>query len=353
MSTTYIGMNTAQLETPVATIDVDKLHKNIDGFQSYLDHHQISNRPHIKTHKIPDIARMQMDAGAVGITCQTLGEAEVMARAGIEDIFLPYNLLGEQKLARLMSLSRLVRVSVTADSNVVVDGLSMAAKKEGIVLPVLVEFDTGGKRCGVQSPQAVLALAQTIVDLPCLDFQGVMTYPSQLGAKPFIDETLELLQRDGISVSMVSGGGTGNEAYSKQIGCTETRSGSYIYEGMQRVGPETVNPETCALRMIVTVVSTPVANRIIIDGGMKTFTSYPPIPYGYIIEQPEVEIYGMSVEHGHIDVSGSSHRFQVGDQLSVIPVHQGMTSNLHDELIAVREGQVEASWPIEGRGKVK
>ena len=152
---------------------------------------------------------------------------------------------------------------------------------------------------------------------------------------------------------MVSGGGTGNEAYSKQIGCTETRSGSNIYQAMQSVGPETVNPETCALRMIVTVVSTPVAHRIIIDGGMKTFTSYPPIPSGYIIEQPAVEIYGMSVEPGHLDVSGSSHRFQVGDQLSVIPVHQGMTSNLHDELIAVREGQVEAIWPIEGRGKVK
>ena len=138
MKTNMIGMKLKQLETPVATVDIDQLQENIDGLQIYLDKHNIANRPHIKTHKIPDIAHMQIDAGAVGITCQTLREAEVMAQAGIQDIFLPYNFTGEQKLDRLMRLTRIAAVSVTADSHVIVQGLIEAAKKEGIVLTVLV-----------------------------------------------------------------------------------------------------------------------------------------------------------------------------------------------------------------------
>ena len=346
-------MYISELDTPALTVDLDILERNIAQMAALCQNLDIPLRPHTKTHKVPQIAQMQIEAGAQGITCQKVGEAEVMVAVGIDDILIPYNIVGKPKLERLMQLTKQATITVAVDSDITARGLSEQAQKDGATIQVVVEMDTGSKRCGVQSPQAVQALAQTIVDLPGLDFQGVMTYPSRLEAKPFIDETLELLQRDGISASMVSGGGTGSEVNSKQIGCTETRSGSYIYEGMQRIGPETVNPETCALRMIVTVVSTPTANRVITDGGMKAFTSYPPTPYGYIIEQPEVKIYGMSVEHGHIDVSGSSHRFQVGEQLSVIPVHQGMTSNLHDELVAVRNGQVEAIWPIAGRGKVK
>ena len=125
-------------------------------------------------------------------------------------------------------------------------------------------------------------------------------------------------------MNIISGGGTGSEATSKELGCTETRSGSYVYEGMTRVGnSEMLKPERCVLRVIVTVVSTPTPERIIIDGGQKTFTSYPPTPYGHIIEHPNAKIYGMSVEHGHVDVSECSHRFKVGEQLSVIPLHQG------------------------------
>ena len=113
-----------------------------------------------------------------------------------------------------------------------------------------------------------------------------------------------------------------------------------------------LTPDRCVLRVITTVVSTPTPERIIIDGGMKTFASYPPTPYGHIIEHPEAKIYGMSVEHGHVDVRECSHRFKVGEQLSVIPLHQGMTSNLHDELVGVRDNKVEAVWKIAGRGRV-
>jgi D-serine deaminase-like pyridoxal phosphate-dependent protein len=219
---------------------------------------------------------------------------------------------------------------------------------------VIVELDTGSSRCGVQSPQAAQDLARKIMKMQGVDFQGVMTYPSNVRAKPFIAETLDLLEQDGIPVNIISGGGTGSEAASKELGCTETRSGSYVYEGMTRVGNSgMLSPDRCVLRVIVTVVSTPTPERIIIDGGMKTFASYPPTPYGHIVEHPDAKIYGMSVEHGHIDVSECSHQFKVGEQLSVIPLHQGMTSNLHNELVGIRDGEIEAIWQIAGRGCVK
>src|SRR5688572_698142 len=145
-------MHVDELETPVPVVDLERLSANIVRLQAYLDEHGIANRPHIKTHKIPAIARMQVEAGAIGITCQKISEAEVMVEAGFTDIFLPYNILGESKLARLMALAGRVSLSVTADSAVVVRGLSDAAQKAGLTLVVLVECDTGAQRCGVQSP---------------------------------------------------------------------------------------------------------------------------------------------------------------------------------------------------------
>src|SRR5262249_7379346 len=154
--------------------------------------------------------------------------------------------------------------------------------------------------------------------------------------------------------NLISGSGTGSEADSKKLGCTETRSGSYIWEGLSRVhNSSDLGPERCPVRVVCTVVSTPAPGRIIVDGGMKTFASYPPKPYGHCVEHPEIKIYGMSVEHGHVDVTASAHRFRVGGRLTIIPLHQEMCLNLHDELAGVRGDHVEVIWPVAGRGKVK
>src|SRR5689334_5541603 len=165
-------MRIADLETPAVLVDLDVMEANIQRLQSYLSQHGIANRPHIKTHKLPAIAHLQIEAGAVGITCQKLGEAEVMAEAGIKDIFLPYNLIGAAKLERLVNLARKVRMSMTADSEIVVRGLAVAVHGAGLTLPVLVECDTGAKRCGVQSPEAAADLARTIAHSPGLHFGG-------------------------------------------------------------------------------------------------------------------------------------------------------------------------------------
>ncbi|MDE0400300.1 MAG: alanine racemase [Candidatus Poribacteria bacterium] len=346
-------MNTTALDTPTLVADLDVLKTNIDGMAQHCQQLGIPLRVHTKTHKVPEIAKLQIAAGSEGITCQKLGEAEVMVDAGVDNILIPYNIVGKPKLKRLTALVQRARITVALDSEETAIGISQQAIADSCVVPVIVELDTGSGRCGVQSPQAAQRLAQQIMKMQGVDFQGIMTYPSNVRAKSFIEETLDLLSSDGIPVNIISGGGTGSEAASKEIGCTETRSGSYVYEGMTRIGnSEMLTPERCVLRVIVTVVSTPTPDRIIIDGGQKTFTSYPPTPYGHIIEQPDAKIYGMSVEHGHVDVSECSHRFKIGEQLSVIPLHQGMTSNLHDKLVGIRGDQVEAVWQIAGRGKV-
>ncbi len=344
------------LDTPAMIIDLDILEKNIREMQEVCRKEDIRLQVHIKTHKIPEIAHMQLRQGAVGICCQKLGEAEVMVAGGIrENILVPYNIVGEQKLIRLARLAKRAGMTVAVDSEVTAKGISEQLQRDGGSVRVLVELDTGGKRTGVQSPQAALELAQKVSRMPQLELRGVMTYPSRLEAKAFMEETIELFRKAGLPTEEISGGGTGREAISKQIGCNVTRSGSYVFEGLQRINTTTnpPNPMTCATRMIVTVVSTPTPERIIIDGGQKTFERNPPNPYGYIVEHPEARIYGMSVEHGHVDVSASSHKFRVGERLSVVPQHQGVTINNHDEVYAVRKGLVEAVWPVAARGRVR
>ena len=243
---------------------------------------------------------------------------------------------------------------MAVDSVETAQGLSATAQRMGGSVRVWIEMDTGGKRCGVQSPQAAQALAQQIVELPGIDLDGVMTYPSRPEAKEFLDETVALFRKDGLPIQTLSLGGTGVEQLSKDLGATEHRAGSYLWEGQERVrSSNDLSDARCPLRVITTVVSTPAPGRIIIDGGMKTFASYPPTPYGHCVEFPELKMYSMSVEHGHVDASASTHRFKVGERLTWIPLHQEMCLNLHDEAVGYRGEQVEVIWPVLGRGKVK
>lgn len=345
------------LDTPAMIVDLDILEKNVRDMAELCRQIEIPLQVHIKTHKIPEIAHMQLRAGAVGICCQKLGEAEVMVAAGIrENILVPYNIVGPAKLVRLSQLCKRARMTVAVDSEITAQGISDRLSRDGTRVRVLVELDTGGRRTGVQSPQQALELARKVSKMSALDLRGMMTYPSRREAREFMEESAHLFTEAGLPLSEISGGGTGREAVSREVGCNVTRSGSYAFEGLRRINDTTnpPNPVTCATRMIVTVVSTPTSDRVIIDGGRKTFDRGPEPPhgYGYIVEQPEAKIYAMSVEHGHVDVSACSHRFKVGERLSVVPRHQGITINLHDEVYAVRNGIVEAVWPVAGRGRV-
>ncbi len=348
--------NIDELDTPVAVVDLDKLEANITRLQQHLDAHGIANRPHIKTHKIPEIAWMQMDAGAIGITCQKIGEAEVMADAGIEDIFIPYNILGASKLARLVALARRVRLSVTADSAVTVRGLSVAMADAGLTLPVLVEFDSGLHRCGVQSPQEAVELALTIARSPGLYFGGLMTFPSNDYTDVFVRETRALLEAEGLTIDIVSGGGTpGMWQAHTQSEVTEYRAGTYVYGDRHTLALGSTPLETIAFSVITTVVSRPTTDRGIFDGGSKTFSSDLSglEGHGLILEYPEARFYGMSEEHGHVDFSQCPRKPEIGEHVTVIPNHCCVVSNLFDEIVGVRDGQVEVVWPVAARGTLR
>lgn len=348
-------MHIDELETPVPVVDIDRMKANIARLQAYLDEHKIANRPHIKTHKIPAIAKMQMDAGAIGITCQKVSEAEVFANAGFDDIFLPYNIIGESKLKRLMALAARINISVTADSAFTARGLSKAAMLAGLTLTVLVECDTGAGRCGVQSPQEAAELARLIGSLSNLHFGGLMTYPSNEQLDDFVRETRSLLKDDHLPIERVSGGGTPTmwEAHTHPE-LTEHRAGIYVYGDRLTLRSGAVTLDTCALKMITTVVSRPTQDRGILDAGSKTLSTdlHGLEGYGYICEYPEAKIYALTEEHGHVDFSACTRKPEIGERVSVIPNHCCVVTNLFDEFVGVRSDQVEVTWQIAARGTV-
>ncbi len=349
-------MHIDALDTPVAVVDLDRMEANIARFQTYLSQHGIANRPHIKTHKIPAIAQMQIAAGAVGITCQKIGEAEIMADAGISDIFIPYNILGAAKLARLVALAKRVQLSVSADSAPVIVGLGTAMAAAGLELPVLVECDTGLGRCGVQRPEEAAELALLIARTPGLRFGGLMTYPTSATTGPFMRAATERIQAHGLSVERVSGGGTPNMWHAHEYpDVSEHRAGMYIYGDRYTLNAGAISLEQCAFSVLATVISRPTADRGIIDGGSKTFSSdlLGLENYGLIKEYPEARLFSLSEEHGSIDFSACAQRPAIGERVTVIPNHCCVVNNLFNAIVGIRNGMVEVTWPVAARGALR
>lgn len=348
-------MRVADIETPAVIVDQSIVERNLKTWQEYCDQHAIANRPHIKTHKLLELARLQLELGAVGITCQKLGEAEVMAQVA-DDILITYNIVGQQKLQRLVALARQVRLSVTADHIAVVRGLSEAMKKESRPLPVLVECDTGLGRCGVQTPTEALELAKTIAHSPGLVFGGLMTYPTSIPqGTDFMDEAVRLITLAGSSVPVVSGGGTPQmwNAHQAKV-FTEHRAGTYIYHDRYTVEKGAARLSDCALRVVATVVSRPTAHRAILDAGSKALSSdlLGLSGHGAIIGFPEVSIVRMSEEHGVVE-SEAPLTWEIGQRLEIIPNHACVVSNLFDQVHAIRQGEVKAIWKVAARGRLQ
>jgi D-serine deaminase-like pyridoxal phosphate-dependent protein len=352
-------MRVQDLDTPVVTIHLDVMEENIRRVQAHLDRHGIGNRAHIKTHKIPAIGRMQLAGGASGIVCQKIGEIEVFADHGVApDVLLTFNVLGRDKLDRLMAVGRRVRrLTVVLDNDVVARGLSEAAVRHGQDVPFLIECDTGFGRNGVQTPEASLALAQQAMRLPRMDFQGLMTFPNrEPGTREFFERALELFKRAGIPVPIVSGGGTpALQTVERFPMLTEHRAGTCVYNDAATVRSGWATWATCAMRVRATVVSRPHDTRAILDCGTKVLTSdqYGMPGYGHVLEYPEAAITAVSEEHGTVDLSGCAERPRVGDVVNVVPNHCCVVSNMVDEVVGVRGEQVELVWPVAARGKVR
>ena len=348
-----------ELDTPAVTVRLDIVERNIRRVHDHLARHGIANRPHVKTHKIPALGRMQMAAGAVGITCQKLGEVEVFTDAGVaDDVLLTFNVIGRAKVDRLLALARrLRRLAVVFDNEVVARGLADGARAAGGEIPFLVECDTGFGRNGVQTPEAALELARTAMRLPGLRFEGLMTFPNrEPGTRAFLERALELFKRAGVAVPVVSGGGTPAIFTSQSIPqLTEHRAGTYIYNDRMVVASGTATWDDCAMRVRCTVVSRPTADRAILDAGTKVFTSdlYTVTGYGHLLEYPEAAVVNLSEEHGVVDLAACRARPEIGEVVEVVPNHCCVVSNMVDEVYGVRDGTVEAVWPVAARGEVR
>jgi D-serine deaminase-like pyridoxal phosphate-dependent protein len=346
------------LDTPCVLVDLDRVETNIRAFQQHCDELGLKHRPHIKTHKLAEFARLQIKAGAVGITCQKLGEAEVMADAGITDIFLPYNLLGAAKLARAVALAQRIKLSLSCDNVAVAQGLSGAFSAAGLTVNVLVECETGLKRCGVQTPDEAVELAKAIAALPGLAFGGLMTYPPPGGAlyaDQFLGEAVNGLRAAGLPCPVVSTGGSPDMWQAGLYrNANEYRTGTYIYNDRSLIEYGACDVEDCALTVLTTVISTPEPQRCVIDAGSKAVTSDTMGLMGHalFLEHRDLMLVSLSEEHGGCVVPQGQTTPQLGERLRLIPNHVCVVSNLFDEVHLVRGDQVQARVPVAARGRV-
>jgi len=322
------------IETPALIIDAAQVRTNIGAFQAHCTKAGLRLRPHIKTHKSGLFARQQLAAGAIGITCQKISEAEVMAAAGVDDILITFNIVGAPKVARLRALAKTVpTLAVVADNLAVVKGLSDGFAPAPRPLSVLVECDTGAGRCGVQTPQAAAALAKAIAAAPGLHFGGLMTYPptgGQHATARFLTEAKAALTAGGLACPVVSSGGSPDmwSAQTHDI-ITEYRIGTYIFNDRSLVEQGTCGWEDCAAYVLATVVSTPSDRRVIIDAGSKALSSdlLGLSGHGHVLGHPSAQISALSEEHGTVDFPGLAP-LKVGARIRIIPNHICVVTNL-------------------------
>jgi len=336
------------LDTPALYVDLDVLEHNIARMQEQCRAWGVALRPHVKTHKIPEIAQMQLDAGAIGITVAKLGEAEVLPG---DDVLVAYPLL-KPKLPRLRELAK------TRALKVAVDSVDVARDVHGKGIETLVEIDVGVGRTGAQSPEQAVEIAQACSDG---NFRGICYWPSWLDEAGFqaacvkIDAVLDALSAAGFEATIVSGGSTPGAAKTPLIPrTTEIRPGTYVFYDASSLAAKLCVEADCALRVLTTVVSTAVPGQCVIDAGSKTLSSDQTVgagTFGHFVGRGRPwTLRKLNEEHGYVEIDGPA---RVGEKVWVVPSHVCATVNLHDEIWYGRRGRVEGSWKVVARGKVR
>ena len=347
-----------ELDTPIPLIDFDIVLQNLIRVQKHFDHLGLAFRPHIKTHKMIPFAKIQLHLGARGITVQKLGEAEVMANAGIKDIMVTYNIIGQRKLDRLVKLAKQTKLTLVTDNEVCVNQLNGAATHNNLALDVLIECDTGDNRNGLVNADHVLQLAKSIVTKPNLRFKGLMTYPPT-GARIKVSKILcslrKMLESNGIPVETISSGGTKDLFLEEGLeGITEYRAGNYIFNDRLSWHNGSCSLDNCAARVLSTVVSTPSRNRVILDAGSKSLTSDLNGLNGYGIEPiSQAKLSKLSEEHGQMEVKEGASPPNIGDLVQILPNHICPVINLFDEIALKSRGRVLGLVKVDARGKVR
>lgn len=358
-----IGLSKTTIDTPALLVELDILAQNIKRIADVCSASGVHWRPHIKGQKVIEIAKMQMDAGAIGVTCAKLGEAEVMAAAGIDDILIANQIAGSTKIERLMMLLPHAHVMVAVDNFDNIADLGAAAAARNLTLGVLIEIDIGMKRAGLLPGDAAVAMARRIHEEKGLRFKGLMAWEGHTVRIANLAEKQRAVQvavgslvaianairTAGIPVDIVSCSGTGTYALSAPIaGVTEIQAGGGVFSDIVYRKQYNID-HPYALTVLATVSSRPTSQRIVCDCGKKSMSADAAMPEPVGIAH--VSSMRLSAEHAIIELSAPNDKIKVGDTIEFVVGYSDTTVHLHEDMYAIRGGKVEAVWPISARGK--
>ena len=360
------------LATPFLYIDLERMNTNIDTMAAAARDLGVRLRPHAKTHKVPEIARLQIAAGAAGITVSKVSEAEVFADAGFDDLFLAYEIVAPPQLQRLVRLAGSAQVRCAVDSREGAEALSRAATDAGIELQVMLEIDLGIGRTGVRAGAAARELAQRIAALPSLKLIGVYGFR---GFRAFSEgaatretwgraegealvSAADGLRAVGLPIVEVSAGSTPTALPAASVrGVTEIRPGQYLFGCANVVAQGAMRADEVALFARATVISRPADDRAVVDAGSKTLSADGPWEpgrgLGYLASDPTTRVVSLWEEHGVLGLGENARSLRVGDRVSIVPNHVCSAVNLHDRLVGVHDDRIEVVWKIAARGRLE
>jgi len=364
MRSGWIGAEIQHLDTPVLLLDLDALHRNIARMAEFSRATGCHVRPHVKSHKTPRVARMQIDAGAIGVTCSKLGEAEVMVAGGINNILISTELVGESKLARLRSLARHANITAVFDDRRTAAAVAAAVKQADVTIGALVDVNVGQDRTGVEPGAAAADLAEYLAGLPNLRFEGLQGYEGNLQhvydpdeRRARCDEAMEKLlatrraiEARGLPVRVVSTAGTGTCAFAAaHHSVTEVQPGSYIFMDSDYLSVRGL-PFELSLTLLTTVLSRPRRGVAIVDAGFKSISTDAGMPKVKGVSQTVYKPHGD--EHGRLESPDDDLLPGLGSVVELVPSHCDTTVNLHDNFFVMSGGRVQAVWTIAARGRV-
>jgi D-serine deaminase-like pyridoxal phosphate-dependent protein len=358
------------LATPALVLDGPKVRRNIQRLADYADGVRLRVRPHTKTHKLRPLAKLQLEAGANGLTAAKVSEAEIISDPE-QDVLLAYPPVGRFRADRLADLARSRTVRAAVDSLIGVEIMSAAAQHAKTTVGLLVDVDVGMGRTGVQTPEESLALAQAVDRSPNVRLDGIMIYPGHVWETPDqqsdalsavskkLEQVLGLWRRHGLDAEIVSGGSTPTAYQSHLIPqLTEIRPGTYVFNDMNTVRGGYCTLEDCAARIVATVISGAVPGQVVVDAGSKTLTKDPNITvresgFGHVVEYPDARVKALSEEHAQIDVTMCSKRPSVGARITIIPNHICPCVNLQEAVWWLEPDEPPRELRVDARGKLQ
>ena len=357
-------MKVSELDTPALLIDQRKLMRNIAYMQEVANSSGVALRPHTKTHKCPEIAKLQVKAGAIGICVQKLGEAEVMVDAGFQDILIPNEIVQPTKINRLVELQEKATIKVAVDSLENAESIGKVAMSFGRTISVYVDVDIGMKRCGIPLGPSVAKFSKKIATIKGLRLEGLTTYEGHLykiknvkqrakAATRIIKRYVEVgnrIRKAGVEIPKICCASTLTATVTAKVpGVSELHPGNYIFYDLMQVDRGSTVFENCAQRVLTTVISTPTSNRCVVDAGSKAFVN-DQCMFPRSLHHADITPYSITEEH--LAFTTKKTKLRVGDKVQFVPYHACTATNMFDQLYVVDGDEVVANWPISARGKM-